>query len=39
MYHDNQPWNVDGFQNRIVDYLLALCLDDEACVSSLKGGG
>lgn len=39
MYHDNQPWNVNGFQNRIVDYLLALCLDDEACATGVRGGG
>lgn len=38
MPYDNQPWDLEGFRNRIVDYLLALCRQNAECRAGIEGG-
>jgi len=38
MPYDNQPWDLSGFQNRIVDYLGRLCRQNPDCRSASEGG-
>lgn len=36
MPYNNQPWDLRGFRNRIVDYLTTLCQRDAACREELR---
>lgn len=36
MPYNNQPWDLRGFRNRIVDYLTTLCRRDAACREELR---
>lgn len=38
MPYDNQPWDLEGFRNRIVDYLLTLCRQNVECRAGMEGG-
>lgn len=38
MPYDNQPWDLQGFRNRIVDYLFALCRQNAECRAGMEGG-
>ncbi|MCC6272713.1 MAG: hypothetical protein IT572_04545 [Deltaproteobacteria bacterium] len=37
MPYDNQPWDLEGFRNRIVDYLLTLCRQNAECRAGMEG--